>query len=234
MMLPLTLFKMNPNTMCRWAVWGLFGWSTATAIPVQPAITGNLSFTSTQGVYLEGPSNPLTIFNATGLDFIDGDSDDTPIVSTNATVATATGDFASLINSAALIRDFTFATPPGAAYAVWTAGSFSFYLTSVTIDVNAPWLRIFGDGYVEGTGFSRTLGYFNLDVLASRNLTQVRGVNFSWEATSGVYVAAVREDVPVIHLLGLAGGALSGGWFMLGRRRRRLTHPQGGLDRSVG
>lgn len=234
MMLPLSLFKMNPNTMWCWAVWGLFGWSTATAIPVQPAITGSLSFTSTQGVYLEGPSNPLTIFNATGLDFNDGDADDTPIVSTNATVATATGDFASLINSAALVRDFTFATPPGAAYAVWTASSFSFYLTAVTIDVNAPWLRIFGDGYVEGTGFSRTLGYFNLDVLASRDLTQVRGVNFSWQATSGVYestpsslnnVVAVREDVPVIHLLGLAGGALSGGWFVLGRGRRRLTHP---------
>ncbi len=243
MFLPLPILNMKPKTTCRLVVWGLLGWSTAVAIPVQPAITGNLTFTSTQGVYLEGPSNPLTIFNATGLDFNDGDANDTPIVSTNATVASATGDFASLLNSAALVRDFTFATPPGASYAVWTAGSFNFFLTAVTIDVNAPWLRIFGDGYVEGTGFSRTLGYFNLDVLASRDLTQVRGVNFSWQASSGVYeststslnnVAAVREDVSVIHLLGLAWGALSGGWFVLRRGRRRLTHAQVGLARSVG
>lgn len=243
MIFPRTAFQMNPKTIRCLAVWALLGWSTATAIPVQPAITGNLNFSSTQGVYLEGPSDPLTIFNATGLDFNDGDSNDTPSVSTNATVASATGDFASLINTAARIRDFTFATPPGASYAVWTAGSFSFFLTSVTIDVNAPWLRIFGDGYVDGTGFSRTLGYFNLDVLASRDLTQVRGVNFSWQATSGVYentsvtlnsVAQVNEAVPVVNLLGLAGSVLGGYWLVERRGRRRQLPSPGGLARFRG
>ncbi len=234
---------MNPKTIRLLAVWGLLGWASASAIPVQPALTGGLTFTSNQGVYLQGTSVPLTIYNTTGLDFNDGDPNDTPVVPTNATVATATGDFATLLGSAAQVRDFTFATPPDASYAVVTAGAFSFYLTSITIDVNAPWLRVFGDGYVEAAGYDTTLGYFDLNVLASRSLTQVRGFNFSWEATTGVSSVApltlslapvsVDEGGPVMELLGLAGGALTGGWFVVRRARRRQDLPAVGLPQPV-
>lgn len=234
---------MNPNTIRLLAVWGLLGWASASAIPVQPALTGGLTFTSTQGVYLQGTSVPLTIYNTTGLDFNDGDANDTPVVPTNATVATATGDFATLLGTAAQVRDFTFATPPDAAYAVVTAGAFSFYLTSITIDVNAPWLRVFGDGYVEAAGYDTTLGVFDLNVLASRTLTQVRGFNFNWQATEGVSSVApltlnalpvsVDEGVPVMELLGLAGGALTGGWFVVRRARRRQDPPAIGLPQPV-
>ncbi|MFZ9745321.1 MAG: hypothetical protein ACO3G4_01660 [Opitutaceae bacterium] len=234
---------MNLKTIRRLAAAGLLGWTTATATTVLPALTGSLTFSGNQAVYLQGTADPLTIYNTTGLDFNDGDPNDTPVVSSNATVATATGSFVPILGAAAQVRDFTFATPPGAAYAVWTAGDFNFYLTSVTIDVNAPWLRIFGDGYVEATGYTRTLGYFNLDVLASRTLTQVRGVNFAWTATSGVYettpvtlnnVVAVEEGVPVMELLGLAGSALIGGWFVVNRRRRRREPLVLRLAQSVG
>lgn len=225
---------MNLKIMRRWAAAGLLGWTTATATPVLPALTGNLTFTSTQPVYLQGPSDPLTIYNATGLDFNDGDLNDTPVVPSNATVATATGSFLAILGSAAQVRDFAFASPPGAAYAVWNAGDFNFYLTSVTIDVNAPWLRVFGDGYVEAAGYTRTLGYFNLDVLASRTLTQVRGVSFAWQATSGVYettpvtlnsVVSVDDGGAVMELLGIAGSALTGCWLVVSRRRRRQGPP---------
>lgn len=234
---------MNPKTIRLLAVWGLLGWASASAIPVQPALTGGLTFTSTQGVYLQGTSVPLTIYNTTGLDFNDGDANDTPVVPTNATVATATGDFATLLGTAAQVRDFTFATPPDAAYAVVTAGAFSFYLTSITIDVNAPWLRVFGDGYVEAAGYDTTLGVFDLNVLASRTLTQVRGFNFNWQATEGVSSVApltlnalpvsVDEGVPVMELLGLAGGALTGGWLVVRRARRRQDPPGVGLPQPV-
>jgi|LauGreDrversion4_2_1035121.scaffolds.fasta_scaffold211308_2 hypothetical protein len=234
---------MNPKTIRHLAVWGLLGWTTAVAIPVQPALTGSLTFTSTQGVYLQGTSVPVTIYSTTGLDFNDGDANDTPVVATNATVAAADGDFAARLNTAAQVRDFTFATPPGAAYAVVTAGAFNFFITSVTIDVNAPWLRVFGDGYVEAAGYETTLGVFNLDVLASRTLTQVRGYNFLWETTSGVSavapltlssVVAVDEGVPVMELLGLAGGALSGCWLVVRRGRRRQAPPPIALAQPVG
>ncbi|MEN9813895.1 MAG: hypothetical protein RL479_2581 [Verrucomicrobiota bacterium] len=109
--------------------------------------------------------------------------------------------------------------------------------------MNAPWLRVFGDGYVDATGYARTLGYFNLDVLASRTLSQVRGVNFAWQATSGVYetssvtlnsVVSVQEGVPVMELLGLAGGALSGCWLVVRRGRRRQAPPPIALAQPVG
>jgi hypothetical protein len=233
---------MNPKTIRHLAVWGLLGWTTAIAIPVQPALTGNLTFTSTQAVYLQGTAVPLTIYNTTGLDFNDGDANDTPVVPTNATVGTADGDFAALLGTGAQVRDFTFATPPGAAYAVVTAGAFSFYLTSVTIDVNAPWLRVFGDGYVEAPGYDTTLGLFDLNVLANRTLTQVRGFNFSWEATSGVSsvapltlssVVSVHEGAPVMGLLALSGSVLTGGWLVVRRGRRRQTAPALGLAQPV-
>ena len=234
---------MNPKTIRLLAVWGLLGWASASAIPVQPALTGGLTFTSNQGVYLQGTSVPLTIYNTTGLDFNDGDPNDTPVVPTNATVATATGDFATLLGSAAQVRDFTFATPPDASYAVVTAGAFSFYLTSITIDVNAPWLRVFGDGYVEAAGYETTLGFFDLNVLASRTLTQVRGFNLYWDATGPLVqtsafslnnVVQVEEGVPVMELLGLAGGALSGCWLVVRRGRRRQAPPPIALAQPVG
>jgi len=234
---------MNPKTIRLLAAWGLLGWASASAIPVQPALTGDLTFSSTQGVYLQGSSVPLTIYNTTGLDFNDGDTNDTPIVPTNATVASATGDFATLLGSAAQVRDFTFASPPGASYAVVTAGAFSFYLTSIAIDVNAPWLRVFGDGYVERAGYDTTLGTFDLNVLASRTLTHIRGFNFSWEATSGVSsvaplslsvtTVAVDEGVPVMELLGVAGSVLSGCWLVVRLGRRRSAPAAAGLPQPV-
>ena len=141
--------------------------SSAVATPVFPALDGELLFTSNQTVNLVGPS-PINIHTATGLDFNDGDANDTPVVATNAVVTEAYGDFAGLLNAGAQIRDFTFATPPGGTYAVVTVGSFSFHLTTVTIDVNAPWLRLFGEGYSDAPGFDRTLGVYDLDILSSR------------------------------------------------------------------
>jgi hypothetical protein len=206
--------------------------SSAVATPVFPALDGELLFTSNQTVNLVGPS-PISIHTATGLDFNDGDADDTPVVATNSVVTEADGDFAGLLNLGAQIRDFTFATPPGATYAVVTVGSFNFHLTSVTIDVDAPWLRLFGAGYTDAPGFERTLGVYELDVLSSRHL--IRSLSFYWQATTGVSAAApvtlnststpsssVSETVSVMDLLGLSGSVLAGCWVVKRRARRLL------------
>jgi len=208
--------------------------SSALATPVLPALGGELLFTSNQTVTLVGPS-PLSIHTATGLDFNDGDANDVPVVATNSVVSEASGSFAPLLNLGAQIRDFTFATPPGAAYAVVAVGGFSFHLTSVTIDVNAPWLRLFGEGYTDAAGFERTLGVYELDILSSRYLNQVRNLSFYWEATTGVSAAAavtlgatsapsssVSETVSVIDLLGLSASVLAGCWIVKRRSRRLL------------
>jgi hypothetical protein len=207
---------------------------SALATPVFPALDGELLFTSNQTVNLVGPS-PLSIHTATGLDFNDGDADDTPVVATNSVVTEAYGDFAGLLNAGAQIRDFTFATPPSGSYAVVTVGSFNFHLTSVTIDVNAPWLRLFGEGYTDAPGFDRTLGVYDLDILSSRYLNQVRSLSFYWLATTGVSASApvtlsstsapsssVSETVSVMDLLGLSGSVLAGCWVVKRRSRRLL------------
>ena len=205
---------------------------SALATPVLPALDGELLFTSNQTVNLVGPS-PLSIHTATGLDFNDGDADDTPVVATNSVVTEAYGDFAGLLNAGAQIRDFTFATPPGGSYAVVTVGSFNFHLTSVTIDVNAPWLRLFGEGYTDAPGFDRTLGVYDLDILSSRYLNQVRSLSFYWQATTGVSTSApltlssipsssVSETVSVMDLLGLSSSVLAGCWVVKRRSRRLL------------
>ena len=207
--------------------------SSAVATPVFPALDGELLFTSNQTVNLVGPS-PINIHTATGLDFNDGDANDTPVVATNAVVTEAYGDFAGLLNAGAQIRDFTFATPPGGTYAVVTVGSFSFHLTTVTIDVNAPWLRLFGEGYSDAPGFDRT-GVYDLDILSSRYLNQVRSLSFYWQATTGVSASApvtlnstaapsssVSETVSVMDLLGLSGSVLAGCWVVKRRSRRLL------------
>jgi hypothetical protein len=208
--------------------------SSAVATPVLPALDGELLFTSNQTVNLVGPS-PISIHTATGLDFNDGDANDTPVVATNAVVTEAYGDFAGLLNAGAQIRDFTFATPPGGTYAVVTVGSFSFHLTTVTIDVNAPWLRLFGEGYTDAPGFQRTLGVYDLDILSSRYLNHVRSLSFSWLATTGASASApvtlnstsapsasVAETVSVMDLLGLSGSVLAGCWVVKRRSRRLL------------
>jgi len=208
--------------------------SSALATPVLPALDGDLLFTSNQTVNLVGPS-PLSIHTATGLDFNDGDPNDTPPVATNAVVSEASGDFGGLLNAASRFRDFTFATPPGAAYALTTVGGFSFHLTTVTIDVNAPWLRLFGEGYVDAAGFERTLGFYELEILSSRYLNQVRGLTFYWETSVGVSAAApvslsstsapsapVADSVSVMDLLGLSGSVLAGCWVVKRRSRRLL------------
>jgi hypothetical protein len=208
--------------------------SSAVATPVLPALDGELLFTSNQTVNLVGPS-PISIHTATGLDFNDGDANDTPVVATNAVVTEAYGDFAGLLNAGAQIRDFTFATPPGGTYAVVTVGSFSFHLTTVTIDVNAPWLRLFGEGYTDAPGYERTLGVYDLDILSSRYLNQVRSLSFYWLATTGASASApvtlnstsapsasVAETVSVMDLLGLSGGVLAGCWVVKRRSRRLL------------
>jgi hypothetical protein len=45
----------------------------------------------------------------------------------------------------------------------------------------APWLYITGQGYIETTGYSQTSGLFNVDVLSTRFLNQVRSCTFRWE-----------------------------------------------------
>ena len=207
---------------------------SALATPVLPALDGDLLFTSNQTVNLVGPM-PISIHTATGLDFNDGDANDTPVVTSNAVVTVASGDFSGLLNAPTLFRDFNFAPPPGAAYAVTSVGGFNFHLTSVTIDVNAPWLRLFGEGYVDAPGFERTLGFYELDILSSRYLNQVRSLSFYWLATTGVSASApvtlnstaapsssVSETVSVMDLLGLSGSVLAGCWVVKRRSRRLL------------
>ena len=207
---------------------------SALATPVFPALDGELLFTSNQTVNLVGPT-PINIHTATGLDFNDGDANDTPVVTSNAVVTVASGDFSGLLNAPTLFRDFNFAPPPGAAYAVTSVGGFNFHLTSVTIDVNAPWLRLFGEGYVDAPGFERTLGFYELDILSSRYLNQVRSLTFFWETASGASAVAsltlsstsapsssVSETVSVMDLLGLSGSVLAGCWVVKRRSRRLL------------
>ncbi len=208
--------------------------SSAVATPVFPALDGELLFTSNQTVNLVGPS-PINIHTATGLDFNDGDANDVPVVATNAVVTEAYGDFAGLLNAGAQFRDFTFATPPAGSYAVVTVGGFNFHLTTVTIDVNAPWLRLFGEGYTDAPGYERTLGVYDLDILSSRYLNQVRSLSFYWQATTAVSTSApsslsstsapsssVSETVSVMDLLGLSGSVLAGCWVVKRRSRRLL------------
>ena len=207
---------------------------SALATPVLPALDGDLLFTSNQTVNLVGPM-PISIHTATGLDFNDGDANDTPVVTSNAVVTVASGDFSGLLNAPTLFRDFNFAPPPGAAYAVTSVGGFNFHLTSVTIDVNAPWLRLFGEGYVDAPGFERTLGFYELDILSSRYLNQVRSLSLYWQATTGASASApvtlnstaapsssVSETVSVMDLLGLSGSVLAGCWVVKRRSRRLL------------
>ncbi|MFZ9745551.1 MAG: hypothetical protein ACO3G4_02860 [Opitutaceae bacterium] len=204
---------------------------SALATPVFPSLEGELLFTSNQAVNLVGPV-PISIHTATGLDFNDGDANDTPAVSSNAVVSEASGDFAGLLNAASLFRDFNFAPPPGAAYAVTAVGGFNFHLTSVTIDVDAPWLRLFGEGYIEAAGYERTLGVYELDVLSTRYLNQVRSLTFRWETTTGLSASSlvtlnstsssVSETVSVMDLLGLSGSVLAGCWVVKRRTRRLL------------
>ena len=203
---------------------------SALATPVLPSLEGDLLFTSNQAVQLVGPV-PISIHTATGLDFNDGDANDTPPVTSNAVVTQAAGDFAGLQNAPALFRDFNFAPPPGAAYAVTSVGGFNFHLTSVSIDVNAPWLRLFGAGFVDAPGFARTLGVYELDILSSRYLNQVYSLTFYWETAAGVSTVAplalnssssVSETVSVMDLLGLSGSVLAGCWVVKRRSRRLL------------
>lgn len=204
---------------------------SALATPVLPALEGELLFTSNQTVNLVGPV-PISIHTATGLDFNDGDANDTPVVSSNAVVTQASGDFAGLLNAAALFRDFSFAPPPGAAYAVTTVGGFNFHLTSVHIDINAPWLSLFGEGYIDAPGRQRTLGLYELDVQSSRFLNQVVYLSFHWETTAAAASVApltlnstsssVSETVSVMDLLGLSGSVLAGCWVVKRRSRRLL------------
>lgn len=204
---------------------------SALATPVLPALDGDLLFTSNQTVNLVGPS-PLHIHTATGLDFNDGDANDVPVVATNSVVSQASGSFAGLLNLGARIRDFTFATPPGAAYPVVAVGGFSFHLTSVTIDVNAPWLRLFGAGYTDAAGFERTLGLYELDIQSSRYHNQVVFLSFHWETDASTANVAsltvnstsssVSDSVSVLDLLGLSSSVLAGCWIVKRRSRRLL------------
>jgi hypothetical protein len=98
--------------------------------------------------------------------------------------------------------------------------------------VNAPWLRLFGEGYVDAPGFERTLGFYELDILSSRYLNQVRSLTFFWETASGASAVAsltlnstsssVSETVSVMDLLGLSGSVLAGCWVVKRRSRRLL------------
>jgi hypothetical protein len=204
---------------------------SALATPVLPALEGELLFTSNQAVNLVGPM-PISIHTATGLDFNDGDANDTPLVATNSVVSEASGNFAGLLNVGAQIRDFSFAPPPGAANPVTSVGGFNFHLTTVIIDVDAPWLRLFGEGYVDAAGYERTLGVFELDVLSTRYLNQVRSLTFRWETTTGVSASSlltlnsasssVSDTVSVMDLLGLSGSVLAGCWVVKRRTRRLL------------
>jgi hypothetical protein len=154
---------------------GVYSYSSllTSTLPVPPALIGGLTFNSTQTILLQSTGSPITILNATGLDFIDGD---------NSIVTVVSGDFSSLLNVSGQIRDLTFAAPAGSSYPTVTANPFDFYVTSMGSRVEPPWLYITGQGYIQTPGYEATLGQFNVDVLSSRFLNQIRSCTFRWEA----------------------------------------------------
>ena len=122
-------------------------------------------------------------------------------------VILATGSFSGVGPSATLF-DFTF-NPSAAVSPLWTAGIFSFALSSIWIDTqNSNTLSLVGTGVVSGTGFTDTPGSWNFTGNPLNG-----GGNFVFSAGS---VAPVPE--PEIYAMMAIGLGLLG-W--VGRRKRR-------------
>ena len=164
---------------------------TAVAMPY---ITGSIDITGNSVVLDDGT-------NATGINWIDLDSNlvngDTGVVSA------ATGSFASLATfplTTATLTDFTFASLPVAD--LWSAGIFSFELTSVTVDsfTKGQLLNLSGAGVISAAGYADTAGV--------------------WDYSSQSGLSFSSNTVPEPSIAALIGIGLLGFGFLSRRQKK--------------
>lgn len=131
-------------------------------------------------------------------------------------VATATGDYASLVGSAGIINDFYF-IPSSPITPLWSVGGISFAMTSLeydkrTLHNNSHNIEIFGTGVLTATGFEDTPGFWNFTGQGANN------ANFSWSASSGSSSAPVPEPATMF----LLGTGMIG--FITARRKKMKSN----------
>jgi hypothetical protein len=171
-------------------------------------LDGGLSMTGTF-IPVDASYEAASITDATGIDFggyFTGGTDNT------FAVATATGDFSSLvgggIQQTGIIESFQFASfVPTLGAPLWSAGAFSFEMTSltserVTLDGNTN-IHVYGLGLMSAVGYENTPGVWNFTGQG------VADANFSWSASAGAAPAPVPEPATMLlfgtGLIGLAG-----------------------------
>jgi hypothetical protein len=159
---------------------------TAVAMPID----GTIAFTG-----LGTTTGGSDLSTATGLRF------DNPIL-----VLGGTKDFSS-VGGTAIFTDFTFA-PFVAVTPLWTAGDFSFDLTTLTIDEQTTTeFGLSGTGVVKGDGFTDTVGAWSL----TSNSAGTTNFSFSTN-TVGTGVPVTAPGIVLLLGIGLGGMGISQGW----------------------
>jgi hypothetical protein len=141
--------------------------------------------------------DPATLDSATGIAF------DNPVA-----VTMASGNFASYLtafSSTAQFTDFTF-NPSSEVNPLWTAGGFSFVLTSIQIMAqNANELTLKGTGYVSGNGFEATTGSWNFSGFSSIGTSAVgQSFMFNAETITDLPTRGVPDEGNTLMLFGIA------------------------------
>jgi hypothetical protein len=181
------------------------GLLTAAAPAWSIPISGTISFQSNQLVDFTGPSGSFThVSQATGLDFYEGN---------NASVSSSTGSFQALTGRTdARFYDFAFNANPATAIQLWSVGSYTFYLVTVSDTQVGSYVNLQGVGYATSTdGDGPSWGSYAMEVRATRSGTDIRGLQFTAETSI---------PVPDSPTLGGSGGLVMIG-FILTRFRRR-------------
>lgn len=188
------------------------------AVPAHAlSISGTINFENSARVrflWLAGE----TTFNgstAAGLDF-------NTTLAYNAIVTSATGDFSGL--STAQFQDFWFNTNPATPTLIWSAGSYTFFMETVSSALSGNTLTISGDGYAASSSvspvYANTPGIFTMNVLLNRYGTGVSGLEYDWESVTTVGPVsslAVPEGGSLLASFGAALALLA----LLGRRAMR-------------
>ena len=163
---------------------------TAVAMPY---ITGSIDITGNSVVLDDGT-------NATGINWLDLD----PVTAGDqGVVSAASGSFASLSTfpqTIATLTDFTFASLPVAD--LWSAGIFSFELTSVTVDsfTKGQLLNLSGSGVISAAGYADTAGV--------------------WDYSSQSGLSFSSNTVPEPSIAALIGLGLLGFGFLSRRQKK--------------